>query len=82
MFILAMTIPGKEFIYKANTAHQVSKASAETICNVCNENKYMYSRYPGYKWHVYEIDKYAMAADYASYQKFTIYKGLVKAKYF
>ena len=81
MLILAMSVIGKEYCYISETAHKVSKASAKKICDICNENKYMFSKHPDCHWFVHDVDSYTYASDYASFQSFTIRKGLVKAWY-
>ena len=79
MLVLAMSKAGQEYIYKPNTARQVSKASAKKICDIVNEYKFLFTCHPGYVWHIHEVDKYDSAYDYAQYQKFTIRKGIVKS---
>lgn len=76
MLILAITQSGKEFFYNAKSAHAVSKKSGEKIRDICN--KCGYKLKPGAIWHIYEIDKYSYAYDYAQFQKFTIRNGIVK----
>lgn len=80
MLVLAMSLKNQEYLYKARTARKVSKASAETICKIVNEYKFLYSCHPGYVWAVHEVDKYDSAYDYAQLQDFTIRKGIVKAR--
>lgn len=79
MIVIAMAKKNAEFIYISRTARQVSKASAEKICNIVNECEFLYSCYPGYVWRVHEVDKYDSAFDYAQNQKFTIRNGIVKS---
>ena len=75
MLILAITNEGQEFIYNARTARSVSKKSARLICDIANENKYKLK--PGQKWHIYDVDKYDIAFDYAMRQAFRIRNGIV-----
>lgn len=78
MLVLAMSKKDSEYLYIANTACKVSKASAKTICEILNKCQFAYSKYPGSVWYIHEVDKYDTAFDYAQYQKFTIRKGIVK----
>ena len=75
MKILAITTAGKEYMYSASSARQVSNTSAEKIRQVVNA--YQYKLKPGQLWHCYDIDKYDVAYDYAMGQRFTIRKGVV-----
>lgn len=79
MLVCAMSLKGKEFFYKANTARKVSKASAQKICDIANKCEFLYSYHPGYVWHIYEVDQYDQAYEYAQFQKFTIRNGIVKS---
>lgn len=79
MLVIAMSKENKEFLYIARTARQASRASAEKICKIANENKFLFSCYPGYVWHVHEVDQYDTAFAYAQNQKFTIRNGIVKS---
>lgn len=76
MVILAKAIKGKEYCYIKNTAHQVSKSSANKIKDVLND--YQYTLKADEVWHKYEIDKYDGGYDYAEMQAFRIRNGLVK----
>ena len=82
MYILAQTTPGKEYFYDARTAHAVSKASAEKICDIVNKYKHVIGTPAGRTWHVYTISEYDIAADYARFQKFTIRRGVVTARHY
>lgn len=75
MLILAITNEGQEFIYNARSARAVSKNSASKICDIVNEYKYKLKA--GQKWHVYDVDKYDIAFDYATRQAFKIRRGIV-----
>lgn len=75
MLILAITNEGQEYIYSARSARAVSKKSARLICDIANENKYKLK--PGQKWHIYDVDKYDIAFDYATRQAFRIRNGIV-----
>ena len=79
MLVLAQSIKGKEYLYDIKSAHLVSSASAEKIRDICNE--YKYREKDGYTWYIHEIDSYSNAYYYALKQRFTIYKGSVKARY-
>ena len=78
MTILAKTRAGKEFLYNAASARKVSKASAQKICDIVNENGFLLK--DGELWHIYNIDKYDTAYNYANFQSFTIRKGIVTAR--
>lgn len=80
MKIIAKTIKGQEFCYNARSARKVSAASAEKICKIVNEYKYLLGTNDGEIWHVYDIDCYSKAWDYAQYQAFTIRNGVVTAR--
>lgn len=74
MLVLAKTIKGKEFIYNPNSARQVSKASAENICKVVNERKYLLNN-PGECWYIYNVDRYDNA--YYTNKAFRIRCGII-----
>lgn len=80
MLILALAVKGKEFIYKPKTAHQVSKSSAEKIKNALNKINYKIKN-DNEIWHIYEIDQYSIAYNWAISQRFTVYKGVLKEKF-
>ena len=80
MLVLALSKVGKEYSYLPKTARQVSKTSAQKICDVANEYKFLFNNHSGYHWHIHEVDRYDIAYDYAQYQKFTIRKGIVTAR--
>lgn len=73
--LIAKTIAGKEYVYSRKSAHAVSAAAAEYICNVLNEKKYKLKE--GEKWHVYDCGCYEMEYTEAGSQKFTRRKGVV-----
>lgn len=76
MKVLAISVFGHEYMYKARTARKVSERSAEKICSICNDVKYQLK--PGECWHIHDVDKYDTAYNYAMYQAFTIRNGIVK----
>ena len=80
MIIVAITTKGKEFLYSARSAHEVSKRSARKIVDVLNKYRVLLKNDSDI-WHIYEVDKYDMAFDYANDQKFTVYNGIVRRKY-
>lgn len=57
-----------------------SARSAETILKIVNEYKFLLDETKNETWHIYEIDKYDMAYQYAQFQAFTIRKGIVTAR--
>ena len=73
MFILAISPKGQGFIYKRDTAHKVSKASKETICNALNGAGYMITN--AEEWTIHEVDKYDAAFYTAENQSFRIRNG-------
>lgn len=77
MKILALAQKGHEFMYCASTARKVSNASAEKIRDIANENEYLFKKYPNSVWHIFDVDKYDTAYDYAQFQSFKIRKGIV-----
>ena len=78
MLVIAKSIKGKEFLYRANTARKVSKASAEKILNVLNEMAWRLEK--DEVWAIHEVDSYDNAYYYAQKQAFTIRKGIVSAR--
>lgn len=78
MTVIAMSIKDKEYLYKASTAHTVSKSNARKICDMLNSLKYKLD--DDHVWFVHEVDKYDNAYIYAERQKFTLYKGTLKEK--
>ena len=81
MKILARTTPGREFMYSARSAHKVSARSADKICAIVNEYKHLLGTPAGECWHVYDVDQYDAAFQYAQYQAFTIRNGIVTARH-
>lgn len=80
MTIIAKTKIGKEYLYIPRTARKVSKKSAQIICDIVNKYKYLLDTKPDECWHVYEIDEYSPAFDFAQYQSFTMRNGIVTAR--
>lgn len=78
--VIAKTVKGKEYIYSTKSAHKVSANSAEKILTVLNNVRWNLKN-DDEIWHIYDVDEYDTAYDYAIYQKFTIRKGIVKAVY-
>ena len=75
MVTVATSIKGMEFLYSAQSAHEVSKASSEYICKVLNEHAYQLKDME--VWAIHEVDEYDNAYAYAIEQKFTNRKGIV-----
>ena len=69
MKIIAKTHVGTEYLYNARTAHKVSVRGANGICETLNKIRYELHE-PNEIWHVYEIDEYCLAYDYARFQDF------------
>lgn len=78
MKVLAVSVAGHEYLYKASTARKVSERSAEKICAICNEVKWRLN--DGECWYIHEVDQYDTAYDYAMMQAFTIRNGIVTAR--
>lgn len=73
MKVITIACEGKEFLYRASTAHKVSNASADIICKALNDIRYKLN--PGEIWHVYDVSGWENAAIYAETQAFRRYKG-------
>lgn len=78
MFIVAQSVKGKEFLFKASTSHRVSKASAEKIAAALNRAGFMLPASGGLVWYVHDVSDYDPAADYAHFQSFSVYRGTIK----
>lgn len=78
MLVIAKSVKGHEYLYKAHTARKVSARSAEKILNVLNDMRWNLEE--NEVWHIHEIDQYDRAYDYAEMQAFTIRKGIVTAR--
>lgn len=75
MIIIARTRKGEEFQYSYASAHRVPKSSARKICDALNRAQYGIT--PEQIWHVYEIDKYDIAYDFAEHKRFGIRNGKI-----
>lgn len=73
MHIVAITTTGKEFFYNGRTAHKVPRTKADKIADALNAARYGLKY--GQAWHVYEIDIYDAAIEYAVCQSFSTTKG-------
>jgi len=80
MKVIAKTIKGKEFCYNARSARKVSERSAEKILKIVNDHKFLLNTEKGEIWHIYDIDQYSVAYDFAQNQAFTIRNGIVTAR--
>ena len=78
MKVIAKSVKGREFLYKADTARKVSNRSAETILKVLNEMKWRLN--DDEVWYIHEVDEYDNAYYYAQRQAFTIRNGIVSAR--
>lgn len=78
MKVLAISMKGHEYFFRASTAHKVSERSAKKIMDALNKAKY------GLKenevWHLHEVGMYDNAYAYATYQEFRIYKGNIRER--
>ena len=77
MKVIAKTRKGSEYCYNAASARKVSERSAQRILDIVNEMKWRLN--DGEIWHIYDVNQYDRAYDYAQYQSFTIRKGIVIA---
>ena len=68
MKIVAKAIKGKEFFYSAKSAHKVAQSSAYLICKMLNDANYKLNE--GEVWHVFDVDRYDSAYEYAEWQTF------------
>lgn len=78
MKVLAKAIKGQEFFYSARSARKVSERSAKVILDIVNE--YRFQLKENEVWHIYDVDQYDAAYDYAQFQSFTIRNGVVTAR--
>lgn len=76
MVIVAKAILGKEYLYNASSAHEVSKNSAQLICASLNSARYNLAEKE--IWKVMEVDKYDLAYDYGHLQYFKKYKNSIR----
>ena len=72
--IVAITSAEHEYTYTRYSAHKVSNANAQLICEELNKNKFRICA-EGMKWHVYEIDSTNPVYRIAQEQSFTIRNG-------
>ena len=78
MKVIAKAIKGQEFFYNARSARKVSERSAKVILDIVNE--YRFQLKENEVWHIYDVDQYDAAYDYAQFQSFTIRNGIVTAR--
>ena len=76
MTVLAKAVKGKEFLYDAKSAHEVSKASADVICDTLNATKFLLKE--GEVWHKFDFGPYSEGWAFAMVQKFTRYKTSIR----
>ena len=77
MIVLAIAVKGQEFLYRSDSAHEVSKASADVICKALNDANYLLK--DGEVWHKFtDIGPYNNAWAFAQTQKFTRYKNRIR----
>ena len=75
--ILAIAVGGKEYLYRSDSAHYVSKASADYICKALNDIRYKLR--DGEVWHKFDsLDWTSTAWTFAQRQKFTKYKNRIR----
>ena len=73
---LVKALGGKEYIYQPSSAHGVSKASAQVICDALN--KIRHDLKAGQVWRVITFDQYDSAFDIAACYKFVIRGGYLR----
>ena len=76
MTILAISAKGQEYLYRASTAHKVSKAKAKMIADALNRIQYKIK--DNEVWFIHEVDQYDSAYVFAEGQKFTTYKNKLR----
>lgn len=76
MYCIAISVKGAEYMYRAKTAHRVSKASGQKIADALNEARYQLK--DNEVWHVHEIDRYDFAYPFADAHAFKVYKGSIR----
>ena len=79
MFVIAKSLKGAEYMYKAESAHKVSERSAKTILQVLNDKRWDLKE--NEVWAIHEVWNIDNAYYYAQDQKFTIRNGIVKKRY-
>ena len=72
-YFVAVAPLGKEYMYNKGTAHKVSKASKEKICEILNDSKFRIN--DNQAWHIYELEQYDRDFTSAGYYGFTIRNG-------
>lgn len=78
MKVLAVSLKGQEYFFRASTAHKVSERSGERIMDALNKARYGLKEHE--VWHLHEVSSYDNAYAYASYQEFKIYKGNIRER--
>lgn len=78
MLVIAKSVKGREFFYKADSARKVSARSAEKILAIVNEMRWHLE--DNEVWYIHEVDSYDNAYYYAQRQAFTIRNGVVTAR--
>ena len=73
MKIVALAKKGAEFMYRATTAHQVPARRAQEIADDLNIVEYQTT--PGLVWHVFDVDQYDAAFDFAAEKSFLYRNG-------
>lgn len=77
MVVLAKAVLGQEFFYSASSCHEVSKSSADFICNALNKARYNLKE--GEVWHRFDdFTQYSNGWPFALGQKFTRLKGRIR----
>ena len=73
---LVKAVQGKEFLYQPSSAHGVSHASAQKICDALNRVRY--NLQAGQIWRVMTFDKYDSAYNIALRYQFTTRAGAIR----
>jgi len=69
MTIIAKSVVGQEYLYKAASAIRVSRAKAQDIVDALNRKQWQLP--DGYTWFTHEVDRYDKAYDYAMHARIT-----------
>lgn len=79
MKIVAIAVKGKEFLYRASSAHRITSGKAENIAELLNEYKYKLK--DGEIWYVFDADEYSVSYGYALNQSFSLRSGALKERH-
>ena len=75
MNVVAISVKGKEYLYKASSAHKVAPQYAEQICEALNKNKFRLNE--GEVWYPHEVENWSNGWAYAEIQSFRVVSGSI-----